>query len=238
MYREYWRLNRLHILNSIFKETNGKLGTFLKLYKQLVKERGMSIEQVVNAVEIAIYKLPYMESLYEQAKDEVDKMQSTREETENYLHTLNYEIASTKALLNSYNMLCERKRQEAENINNEMSRLEALITRFKGDDREYVKIKKTVEEEVSKFLTDGKVLLHFALASVIEAIRRNSGKYNDLIVDNASLSSVPIQQSSLQHIEDYRDMILDEANRLYDTVQNDVTSQICFVQSNKCNNGC
>src|SRR5829696_686852 len=65
--REYWKLKRLHILNSIHKETNGKLGPFLKLYKELLKNRGMSIEQVANAVEIAIHKLPYMENLYGQA---------------------------------------------------------------------------------------------------------------------------------------------------------------------------
>ena len=72
-YREYWKLKRLHILNSIYKETNGKLGPFLKLYKELIKERDMSIEKVVNAVDIAADKLPYMESLYKQVKDEVDK---------------------------------------------------------------------------------------------------------------------------------------------------------------------
>jgi hypothetical protein len=54
----------------------------------------MTIEKVVNAVDIDIYKLPYMESLYRQAKDELDKMQRTRQETENYLHILNDEIAS------------------------------------------------------------------------------------------------------------------------------------------------
>jgi hypothetical protein len=37
----------------------------------------MSIEQVVNAVEIAIHKLPYMKSLYRQAKDQAEKMQHT-----------------------------------------------------------------------------------------------------------------------------------------------------------------
>jgi hypothetical protein len=37
----------------------------------------MSIEQVVNAVEIAIHKLPQMESLYGQAKDQAEKMQRT-----------------------------------------------------------------------------------------------------------------------------------------------------------------
>ena len=40
----------------------------------------MSIEQVANVVEIAIDKLPYMESLYEQVKDQVEKnaMHKTR----------------------------------------------------------------------------------------------------------------------------------------------------------------
>ena len=43
----------------------------------------MSIDQVIDVVEIAIHKLPYMESLYEQAKDQVDKMQHTIQRLEN-----------------------------------------------------------------------------------------------------------------------------------------------------------
>jgi hypothetical protein len=39
----------------------------------------MNIAQVVNIVEIAIHKLPYMETLYKQVKDEVDKLQYTRQ---------------------------------------------------------------------------------------------------------------------------------------------------------------
>jgi len=46
----------------------------LKLYRQLVKKKGMSIAQVVNALEIAIHKVPYIESLYKQVKDEVNKL--------------------------------------------------------------------------------------------------------------------------------------------------------------------
>jgi len=82
MYREYWRLKRLHILNSVYKETNGKLGPFLKLYR-LIKEKGRSIEQVVNVVEIAIHKLPHMENLHEQVTDQIDKMQRTRQQLVN-----------------------------------------------------------------------------------------------------------------------------------------------------------
>ena len=37
----------------------------------------MSIEKVANVIESAIDKLPYMESLYEQVKEQVEKMQRT-----------------------------------------------------------------------------------------------------------------------------------------------------------------
>jgi hypothetical protein len=97
---------------------------------------------------------------------------------------LKKEIASAKALLNSYHISCQRKRQEAEYLNNEITRLEALVSRFKSNNEEY-KINQIVEEKVSNVLKDGKVLLQFALASIIEAIRRNRGKYNNLLVRNS-----------------------------------------------------
>jgi hypothetical protein len=79
-------------------------------------------------------------------------------------------------------------------------------------------IKQTVEEEVSKFLTDGKVVLQFAVTSVFEAIRRNPDKYNNLLFNDTSVSSTSTlpQGLLLSHIEDYKEMILDEAKRLYD----------------------
>jgi predicted DNA-binding protein YlxM (UPF0122 family) len=229
LYREYWELKRLHTLNSVYKETNGKLWPFLKLYR-LMKEKGMNIEQVVNAVDIAIHKLPYMEGLYKQLKDEVDKMQRTRQQLENYLHKLKEEIASAKSLLNSYHTLCERKRQELENINSEVSRIVTLVNRFKNNNEEYPKIENIVEEKVKSVLTDNKQILQFALASVIEAIRRNPDKYNSLIFNDTSasstLTSIPAQGSILSHIEDYRDMILEEAKRLYDSLLHHSTNSI------------
>jgi hypothetical protein len=73
----------------------------------------------------------------------------------------------------------------------------------------------TVEKEVSSVLTDSKVFLQFTLASVIEAIRRNPDKYNNLLAINTSSSSTSAQDL-LSHIEEYRDMILDESKTVYD----------------------
>ena len=64
LHKEYRKLKGSDKLNTIHKETNGKLGPFLKLYTELIKKRRMSIEQIANVVEIAIHKLPYMENLY------------------------------------------------------------------------------------------------------------------------------------------------------------------------------
>ncbi len=66
---------------------------------------------------------------------------------------------------------------------------------------EYLEIRKIVQQEASGVLTDGKVLLQFASALVIEAIRRNPDKYNNLLVYNAFSSSrviISAQQSSSQ----------------------------------------
>jgi hypothetical protein len=52
-----------------------------------MKEKGMSIEQVVHAIDTAIHKLPYMENLYLQAKDEAEKMQCTRQGLANDITT-------------------------------------------------------------------------------------------------------------------------------------------------------
>jgi hypothetical protein len=43
----------------------------------------MSIEQVGNVIDIAANELPYMESLYEQAKEEADRLQDKREYLQN-----------------------------------------------------------------------------------------------------------------------------------------------------------
>jgi hypothetical protein len=111
LYKEYCKLNRRDILNLIDKETNGKLGIFLKLYKQLIKKKGMTIEQVGNTVEIAIHKLPHMESLYKQLKDEVDKLQYIRQGLLNDIAALKYKISILDKTAFSIEQDCNRKEQ-------------------------------------------------------------------------------------------------------------------------------
>jgi len=60
-----------------------------------------------------------------------------------------------------------------------------------------------VEEEVNAFLKDGKVLLQFAFASVVEAIRKYLDKYNNLLYHDTSFSSNIYSQWILRIIRNY-----------------------------------
>ena len=195
----------------------------------LAKKDDMGGEQVVKLLQLAdednALGLSSLEKRRKWCMHEMHQLDMHIIRSKNHLHSVNDEVASSKQLLNSYHISCERKRQKAENLNNQISRLEALVCRFKNNSEEYIKIKKTVEEEASKFLTHSKVLIQFALASVIEALRRNPDKYNNLLLKNKE-SSTPGQDSLPSHIEGYKDAILEVADKLYDMLLKHFTNSM------------
>ncbi len=68
---------------------------------------------------------------------------------------------------------------EIENPYNEKTRLDALVTEFKSNNnKEYLKIKQEAEEKVIDVLTNGKLFLEFATASVIESLRLSPEQFN------------------------------------------------------------
>jgi hypothetical protein len=127
LYIEYWKLRRLDKLYTIYKETNGKIWMVLKLYKELIKKRGMSIEQVVNVVEIAIHKLPYMESLCGQAKDQAEKMQRTIQRLANEIEERKKKISLLDNIIFSCEQDRKRAEQQVQELTDKKNRLEKLI---------------------------------------------------------------------------------------------------------------
>src|ERR671921_2862443 len=89
--------------------------------------------------------------------------------------------------LTSYRISCIRERREIQNLCNEKARLDAVVTGFKSNNEEYLdKIKKAAEEKIKEVLTNGKYLLQFAVASVIESLRSNPELYNFVIYYNSN----------------------------------------------------
>jgi hypothetical protein len=169
LYIDYWKLKRLHILKSIYKETNGKLRPFLKLYR-LMKEKGMSIEQVVNAVDTTIHKLPYIENLYEQVKDQVENMQRTIQRLANGIMALEYKISILDKIAFSCEQDCRRKHQEIQELTDKKDRIEKWITNvLNGED--YSKFKQIVKENGKAVLSENKKLISISFTALIQTIK-------------------------------------------------------------------
>ena len=221
LYREYWNLTRLDKLHSAYKELGDEgIGYFVKLCK-LAKKEGMTVKKVINALAIANEDLPYLEERRELFNDEVNTLESKRQKSKSSSNILDERVTSSKELLKSSSITCNRKKQKIEHLNNEISRLESIYNRLKTDDEGCLIIKKTVEKEVRSILIDAKAILQLAVASVIEALRIPFIYKNYLVYSmpsSISSSTIPIQQSPALNIREYKTMIVEIANRFYDTL--------------------
>ena len=65
---ECCKLQDLDNFESLYRMTNGNVDRLLALYRELVIKRKISFERIANLVDIALERLPNVETLFEQAK--------------------------------------------------------------------------------------------------------------------------------------------------------------------------
>jgi hypothetical protein len=88
----------------------------------------------VNAVDIDIHKLPYMEELYGQVKNEVDNMQHTRQYLSNNIQAMKNKISILDATAFSCEQDCKRKELAIQQLTIQKDRIEKWITNvLKGE---------------------------------------------------------------------------------------------------------
>jgi hypothetical protein len=235
-YKEYWKLKQLHNLYMVYEETKGDIDPFLKLYK-LSKAAGMNVQQVVNLLKIANNNLLDIQCRYERLKRELNTLEFDKQQSHKAMAYFNNQIETQRKALTSYRVSSIRERRQIENLNNEKARLEALVSKFKSNNQEYLKIKQAAEEKVKSVLIEGKILVKFATFSVIESLRSNPELYNFVIHDNSNniaisygpsypsftLSSEQQQQS---FNASYTALILEEAEKLYNKLITKLTNAV------------
>jgi hypothetical protein len=236
-YREYWKLKQLHNLNMVYEEIKGDIEPFLKLYK-LVKRKGIDVRHVVNVLAIANNDLPAIEKRIKTLRNDMSTLQFQKRIDERSLDQLNNKIASTTKLVTSFRISCRRERREIENLCNEKVRLEAILTEFKSNNEECLNKIKQVAYEVKSILTDSKLLLYLATASIIESLRRNPELHNFISYTSVettspttygsnylSVMSSERQQRQQSFNDSYTALILEEAEKLYNKLTTELTSR-------------
>jgi hypothetical protein len=240
--REYWKLKQQHNLNMVYEETKGNLEPFLRLYK-LSKAAGMNVQQVVNLLKIANNNLLDIQCRYERLKRELNTLEFDKQQSHRTIAYFNNKIETQRKALTSYRISSIRERRQIENLNNEKTRFEALVTQFKSNNEEYLKIKQEAEENVKSVLTDGKLLLKFTTLSVIESLRMNPELYNFVIHDNSNnntigygsdyhslmLSGRQQHQQQQSFNDSYTALILEESEKLYNKLTTELTNKVMAV---------
>jgi hypothetical protein len=102
-YTEYWRLNHLYELHSIYKELKGDISLILKLYRLLKREgiRTTDLDWFVHAVNIGMYKIPEIQKQYAKIQDDIEAIDYKKTMAKHQLDDMNNQITYLNRI--SYN---------------------------------------------------------------------------------------------------------------------------------------
>src|SRR5215216_5028777 len=135
---------------------------------------------------------------------------------------------------------CEEEEAKLNRLESKKIRLKRLVKRFKDNNEEYLKIKKTVIQQVTSLLFDVKGLLRLSLVSLMESMIADPQRYSKLIYYGGSSSARNIGEhytgyyihgqqpySSFDNFyEEYNSTLLEDAEKLYNKLTKECTEQI------------
>jgi hypothetical protein len=191
-----------------------------------MKEKGMSIEQVVNAVDIAIHKLPYMETLYRQAKDQAENMQRTVQRLANDIEARKNKISILDRIAFASEQECRRKEQQIQELTAEKNRIENLIAYILNGER-YSKLKHIIKENVKAVLSEKRVLISISFAAVIQTLKADPQMVK--LIQNTPSANDGEQHKDdnnniTKYLESNKDKILDLSEENYQSLVEALTN--------------
>ena len=194
----------------------------------------MTIDQIVNVVEIAIHKLPYMESLYGQAKDQAEKMQHTVQRLVNDIRTLERKISLLDKIALSSEQECKRTEQRVQELTAKKDRIEKLIATMLSDDNEdYAKLKAIVKESVQAILSDNKIVISTAFAAVVQTLQ-NDPQMLKLIQNMPSANDGEQYKDNnniTKYLEHNKNSLIDLAEKNYENLVEILTNNVIDTAS-------
>ncbi len=171
-------------------------------------------------------------------KGEVNTLEFNKQQSRIALTYFNNQIEMKSKALTSYRISCIRERREIEKFYNEKVRIANIVTHFKNNNEDYLKIKRAVEEKVKDVLTNGKLILKFATLSVIESLRMNPEIYNFITHDNSNNTTITYgskypslmlsgsQQQQQSFSDAYTALIVEEAEKLHNKLTTELTNRV------------
>jgi chromosome segregation ATPase len=231
-------------ITKIYQELQGDVWYFVKLCKE-VRAAKMGVSQVINLLSIANNYLPSVQLRYEELQKQNNIVASILITKDREIQTLDGQITERRKELESIKSEYVSESALLQGLRQQRAKVEAFVYNYKNNNEEYVQVIKSIEDKVHDFLSDKKKLLNAAIISLIETMRNDPEKYSALVYhnnnnnQNSSLTRSEDHNSKLLNasrqavvlppppydnyiIEYYKEIMLQEAEKLY----NDIVDQV------------
>ncbi len=228
-YSEFWNLNGMYALNQIYEEINAEgILSIVGLHRRM-KEECLSPQQVSRILKTTLtLERKNIDLEGEQARLEVSNKQAART-----FQQLTDSIQNDHMTLEENYSVIGQQKHEIFSLNKEKTRLENIINSIQLNSETCVKIKQIVKQEIEGIVSNPRMLLRIALASLFESSRKYPGKFQTLYYNMPSHFSVEqiLSQSSISQTSQYRysenedeKLLLDEAEQSYSRIVNAITN--------------
>ena len=115
---------RLYDLNSIYLETKGELGSFVKLFT-LSRENGLNTEHVIKILRLANDDLLRLEGRYYNLKSEVKSLEEKKESLIRIVQDYDNQVKALGKSFDSYCRLCQEEEIRLTDLQKERLKAEA-----------------------------------------------------------------------------------------------------------------
>ena len=184
-YQEYWNLKQMHELRIVYDEIGPDIVHFLELYR-LSKDAYMNPRQIINLLQIANNDLQSVKRKYQKLQQNVNHLESKNIDASIKLVDLNDQIQNAKKRLDSYRLSCQKEVSKALHLNRQNMERDKLLSGFKNNNKDYIKIQSIAKQTVKSALSDKRHMLKLALYALIESWRANPTKFNFIIYGMSS----------------------------------------------------
>jgi hypothetical protein len=161
---------------------------------------------VVRLLTIANNDLPSVEYRCEKLKREEASLKDGNQNSARTFQELSDQISDLRNRSDSCRLSFEEEKRQMADLHQKKVKLEGLMNDFQDNNEEYLKVIKSVGEEVLGGLSNVKVLLRCALLSITESMRNNPEIYRSIFY-NISPSIMDYSGNSSQ---DYTDSYMYE----------------------------
>jgi hypothetical protein len=174
---QYWRLSKLHDLETLYHEAKYSLSLLLQLHSILKNMRITQDKDIYDIIELARYGLPNLKNRQEDLLNQVIALQGEKV-------ALGTEILGLRNSIYTNNEIISRQNEQSRELDRKLKRLHILL-RNTSKGSNYHKVMEIIDQS----LNDKKPLLVAALVAVMETLMKNPYGLNLLNSSSADIEN-------------------------------------------------